>query len=281
MRINRRFMLATLVFLTSFTSLAWNALGHRLIAQIAYNHLNTAVKTQVDAYNRALEPVYSQQTVVNAAPWMDTLRYVNDVWMKPFHYIDIPFSVDGTPLIQPEEPNAVTAITNAARVLRDPKSTDFNKGFSERILLHVIGDLHQPLHAVSQFSQPHPDGDRGGNLFYLGSNSVASNLHAYWDNGGGFLMTKGEVDDEALRAMAETVEEKWPCDLRVMVNDPKAWSVESFQVAVDKAYSIKPYQKPDQNYQAMVQDVVKQRIAIAGCRLAQVFNDVVLSRSRS
>ena len=75
--------------------------------------------------------------------------------------------------------------------------------------------------------------------------------------------------------------EKWPCDPNAMVNSPRAWSVESFQLAVDKAYSIKPYQKPDQNYQAMVQDVVKQRIAIAGCRLAQVFNDVVLSRSRS
>lgn len=277
MRIIGRFIFVTVFFLTSFSSLAWNSLGHRLIGQIAYNNLNNAVKTRADIYNKALEPVYHQQTFVNAAPWMDTLRYVNDVWMKPFHYIDIPFSNDGTPLTPPEEPNAVTAITNAEVVLHNQKSTDFNKGFSERILLHVIGDLHQPLHAASQFSQAHPDGDRGGNLFYLGSNSVGSNLHAYWDNGGGFLMTKGEVDDEGLRLMAKNIEEKWPCDLNAMFNDPKAWSLESFQVAVDRAYSIKPYQKPDQNYQTMVQEVVQQRIALAGCRLAKVLNDVVLN----
>lgn len=275
MRIVGRFIIATVFFLSAYPCLAWNALGHRLIGQIAYDHLNNSVKTRVDSYNQALTPVYRQQTFVNAAPWMDTLRYVNDVWMKTFHYIDIPFSNDGTALIQPEDANAVTAIINAEAVLRDPKATDFNKGFSERLLLHVIGDLHQPLHAADEFSQAHPNGDRGGNSFYLGKNSVGSNLHAYWDNGGGFLVSKGDVDDEELRIMAKNIEEKWPCDLTAMSNNAKAWSLESFQIAVDKAYSIKPYQQPDQNYQMMVQDMVQQRIALAGCRIAKVLNDLV------
>ena len=221
--------------------------------------------------------VSSSFAFVNSAPWMDTLRYVNDVWMKPFHYIDIPFSDDGTPLISPEEPNAVSAIINAKAVLANNKSSDFNRGFSTRILLHVIGDLHQPLHAANQFSQAHPEGDRGGNLFYLGNNPVGNNLHAYWDNGGGFLIAKDEVDDEKLRVMARSIEEKWPCELTAMSVDPKAWSEESFQIAVDKAYSIKPHQRPDANYQTMVQELVQQRIALAGCRLAKVLNGTLLN----
>ena len=269
-----RFFIAMVFLLTSFLCLAWNALGHRLIGQIAYNHLRSDVKTRVDAYNHAMDAVYRQQTFVDSAPWMDSLRYVSDVWMKTSHYIDTPFSNDGTPLMAAEEPNAVTAITNAEAVLRNKHSTDYDKGFSQRILLHVIGDLHQPLHAADRYSQLHPGGDRGGNLFYLGSNSVANNLHAYWDNGGGFLAFKVVVDDEELRVMARNIEEKWPCDLTVMSNNSKAWSDESFQIAVDKAYSIKPYQHPDLSYQTMVQEVAQERIALAGCRLANVLNEL-------
>ncbi len=275
MKIIGRFLQVALLGVCVFPCQAWNALGHRLIGQIAYNHLEKSVKSNIDKYNQALDTVYHHDSFVNAGPWMDSLRYVKDVWMKPFHYIDIPFSTDGTPLSQPEEANAVTAIVNAERVLSDKKSSEFDKGFSARILLHVVGDIHQPMHAVSQYSQQHPKGDLGGNLFVLGSNSVASNLHAYWDVGGG-LLQGGQVNDETLRQMAEKIEAKWPCDVSAMVNNPTAWSEESFQLAVDKAYQLQPTQRPSANYQATAQTTSEQRIALAGCRLAKTLNERVM-----
>lgn len=257
---------------SAFSCYAWNALGHRLVGQIAYDQLTSAVKERVDHYNQLLDTTYHHESFVNAAPWMDSLRYVNDVWMKSLHYIDTPFSVDGTPLVEPEEKNAVSAISNAFNVLTDKKSSDFDKGFSVRVLLHVVGDLHQPLHAADQYSREHPTGDRGGNLFYLGHNPIAGNLHAYWDKGGGFLESNGPVGDEQLQSLAQKIEAKWPCDERMASASSKAWSEESFQVAVEVAYSIKPSEKPSQSYQEQVQTVTEQRLALAGCRLAKLLN---------
>lgn len=251
---------------------SWNALGHRLVAQIAYHHLTDRSKSLYNRYNRSLNSVYRAQTLVNAAPWMDGLRYKNELWLQPMHYIDIPFSIDGTTLIQPDKVNAVYAINEASLVLKDSYTNAFNKGFSLRILLHVVGDLHQPMHAVSQFSVKHPEGDYGGNLVFLGKNTVAKNLHAYWDNGGGFLKTRHYLSNRALDAKAYKIESRWPCNLGAMTINPNAWSKESHELAVSKAYLIKNGQKPEKNYQKMVKEITRQRIALAGCRLAFLLN---------
>ena len=269
MKKTQKLFISTLLLLNIGSIHAWNALGHRLIGQIAYNHLDKTAREKIDYYNQALNTVYHQDSFVNAGPWMDNLRYVKDQWMKALHYIDIPFTLDGSELIEPEEPNAVTAIIDAQKVLKNQHATNYDRGFSARILLHVIGDLHQPMHAVSQFSPKHPKGDLGGNLYFLGSNSVGGNLHAYWDNGGGFLQSNGTINDEQLMLMAEGVEAKYPCDLTKIDNDPTAWSAESFEIAKEKAYSTKQFQIPAQDYQAMVQELTQQRISIAGCRLAK------------
>jgi len=49
-----------------------------------------------------------------------------------------------------------------------------------RTLIHLVGDIHQPLHAVSRYTKAHPGGDAGGNLFYIKYNNI-HNLHALWD----------------------------------------------------------------------------------------------------
>ncbi|KTC96567.1 S1/P1 nuclease [Legionella erythra] len=256
------------------TAYSWNATGHRLVAQIAYHHLNKEARSQYVRYNHGLDSVFKSQSLVNAAPWMDGLRYMNDLWLQPMHYIDIPYSVDGTELIQPDEVNAVYAIEKAKKVLKDPKASLFNKGFSLRILLHVVGDIHQPLHAISQFSVQHPKGDMGGNLVMLGDNPVGPNLHSYWDNGGGFLKT-ARLNTKQLNAKAWKIEQRWPCHVNNMTLDAKAWSQESYQLAIAKAYQIKNGEKPSNEYQDMVKVTAEQRIALAGCRLAALLNDLM------
>ncbi|KTD23506.1 3'-nucleotidase/nuclease [Legionella maceachernii] len=247
----------------------WNALGHRLVAQIAYHHLTDHAKQTYNRYNHALDKVYRKQNLVNSAAWMDSLRFRKEVWLQEKHYIDQPFSADGTKVILPAKVNAVSAIEEAKTVLRG-HSSDFDKGFSLRVLLHVVGDLHQPLHAINQFSVQYPRGDKGGNLVHLGKNSVAANLHAYWDRGGGSLYKKQSY--KQLIKIAYRIEEVWPCQLEKMNLEPKSWAKESYQIAIQKAYLVKPGQKPDKKYQHMVKRVTEQRIALAGCRLAALLN---------
>ena len=59
---------------------------------------------------------------------------------------------------------------------------DEAKSFALRLLIHYVGDIHQPLHATSRVDENYPSGDRGGNLFTLPSKKTAKNLHAVWDS---------------------------------------------------------------------------------------------------
>lgn len=61
-------------------------------------------------------------------------------------------------------------------------SWDLGNSFDLRLLIHYVGDIHQPLHAVSRYAKDFPTGDRGGNSFKITSKDGISNLHALWDS---------------------------------------------------------------------------------------------------
>ncbi|MBA2650656.1 MAG: S1/P1 nuclease [Tatlockia sp.] len=253
-------------------SYGWNSLGHRLAAQIAYNNMTKEAKRLSNEYNHALDRFYRPQSFVNAAAWLDSLHSPQDKWLASKHYISLPFSFDGTSLTPPLKVNAVSAVEETKALLLS-NADNFTKGFNLRILIHVVADLHQPLHAASQFSFAHPYGDKGGNLVILKPNPIAVNLHRYWDKGGGFLRSR-KVTNKQIKRKARAIEEKWPCELTKMNLNPMAWAEESHQLAVTKAHLLKEGQKPDNNYQHMVRDISEQRLALAGCRLAAILNEI-------
>ncbi|KTC75573.1 3'-nucleotidase/nuclease [Legionella birminghamensis] len=252
---------------------SWNAAGHRLIAQIAYDQLTDEARKAVNHYNHQLDRVYKPMSFVDAAPWMDTLRFRENLWLEHYHYIDNPFTRDGTPLSPPDKVNAVTALNKAIAVLKNSQSYPYDKGFSLRILLHVTGDIHQPMHAVSEFSRRFPEGDAGGNFLVLGQNTIAKNLHSYWDNGGGLLKIRYSKAAQ-LKRKAKYVEKKWPCDSASQILNPEVWAEESYDMAVNLAYQIHYGEKPTEAYQKQVRAAAEKRIALAGCRLAVVLNDI-------
>ncbi|MGQ3887787.1 S1/P1 nuclease [Legionella sp. CNM-1927-20] len=254
----------------SLSAEAWNSVGHRIVAQIAYDQLTPQAKQIYNSYNHALDEVYGPRSLVSAAPWLDRLRYRNELWLQPIHYIDIPYSIDNTPVIEPDKINAVSAINEAISILKSETASNYDKGFSLRILLHVIGDIHQPMHAVSLFSKSYPKGDQGGNLITLAPNPVASNLHAYWDNGGGYLKT--HYSYQSIVKKAHSLEKRWPCDANSDLLNPSQWAEESHQLAVELAYLLKNGDKPSKAYQHAVKTTVKQRLATAGCRLGNLLN---------
>jgi len=269
---NWRYALIACCLFQSASLFAWNGLGHRLIAQIAYNHLTPHAKRTFNYYNRALDKVYKPQKLVNAAAWLDYFRYQDVSWFNSMHYIDIAFSEDGSPLPPLAGINAVWAIDQAQQTLLSRRATDFDKGFALRILLHVTGDVHQPLHAATRISARFPQGDRGGNQLMLGKNAVAANLHGYWDRGAGLLV--GYHPYAELNKMAAEFEKAWPCNPLEMNKNAGHWAQESHQLALTVAYKIKDKEIPDTQYQQRAQDVVSKRIALAGCRLAAVLNQI-------
>jgi hypothetical protein len=255
----------------SIMAWSWNADGHRLIAQMAINRLNVSAYERFETYNRAL-PLRGAKTLMNAAPWLDTLRGKKQrALFSKMHYIDLPFSTDASRLdvLNMKQMNAVLAI-NAAREMLITSNSTYEKAMALRVLLHVVGDLHQPLHAATRVSQQYPQGDRGGNLTLLPRNSVAHNLHAYWDRGAGMLVLKRNMSQ--LKKEAKALDKTFPCSLEKMDLNPMHWAVESHQLAIHDAYVFQT--QNFEQYEKNARHVVEARLALAGCRLAAMLNDI-------
>lgn len=251
----------------------WNNVGHRLVAQIALDNLDNGTKKILNQYNRSVDHSFASYSLLSAAFWLDTLYKPEDRYLKPYHYIDFPYTSDNTLTEPAASINAVYAIKKSMSMLADKNTSEVKKGFYLRVLLHVVGDIHQPLHCISKFSSNYPKGDRGGNLVVLKSNPIAMNLHAYWDRAGGLLLTK-KTPIKKMKRWAARIEKKWPCNTSTIIIDPAGWAIESYKLAVKYVYTINEYEKPSKAYKKQTRALAEQRIALAGCRLAAALKQV-------
>ena len=263
-----KFFVLLIAFFQATPGFSWSATGHRIIAQIAYDHLTPRAKRHYAHLNQSLNQEQRRYTLVAAAVWMDTLFDPRYLAFKPMHYIDIPESVDGTPVPKPAAMNAEVAVQQAKETLQDSDATLDEKAIALRIILHVVGDIHQPLHTITQVSHAHPRGDRGGNDFHLGKNKVGNNLHRYWDKGGGFLVPK--ISPSVVRQLAKKLEAEWSCpmpDLEIM-----HWVQDSHALARQYAYAIEENSVPSLAYEQTTQRLTQQQLVYAGCRLSLLLN---------
>lgn len=267
-----RFIYGILLCLVALTGHAWNAVGHQLVAQIAYDNLTPKAKKLCDKYNSALNKSSRSGNFVHAATWLDSIRARDVHWYDSLHYIDIPFSDDGTALPPIAEINALVGIKQALDVLKSNKASTVDKGLSLRVLIHVVGDIHQPLHTVSHITANLPKGDLGGNLFALGSNPIGTNLHQYWDNGGGILI--GQSSKQQIKNKARQLQDRWSCTAAKKLNKPEQWVNTSHNAALNVVYKLRPGSVPSKGYQLTAQNLTQKQIVLAGCRLASLLNSL-------
>src|SRR5262249_9322876 len=136
-----------------------------------------------------------------AATWPDQIKsekgYANDPSTGPdaaenngytdhlqhrfWHFVDTPFSQDGSTLPAIPTPNAETQIA-AVRAVLASGDPDAKKSYDLMWLLHLVGDVHQPLHAATRVSATDPQGDRGGNNVTLCKKPCKDELHGFWDD---------------------------------------------------------------------------------------------------
>ncbi|WP_058518455.1 S1/P1 nuclease [Legionella parisiensis] len=266
----------TLVFcLATLNSYAWNAAGHRVVAQIAYDNLTPKARSMCYKYLRLRTHNTPNSSFVSSSTWMDEIRWREVYWYDVMHYIDIPFSSDATHLPPIESTNAVKTIKQATSVLSSKKTSPSDKKLALRMLIHITGDIHQPLHAITRVSEQHPKGDLGGNLFLLGKNPVGSNLHQYWDNGAGFFL--GQFDEARVKNTAQQLEQKMSCSMIGTEINSARWAKMSHKLAIKSAYQINPNETPDNKYQENAQKLVQKQATYAGCRLAALLNKIAQS----
>ncbi len=254
------------VFLAAVPSWAWGPLGHRLSGRLAERHLNPRAKAAVASL---LEP---GESLADASTWADEHR--RDIeGSGPWHYVDVPLDQDryddrfAGP--QPERGYIVPKIREFRAILKDPNRPITERRNALRFLVHLVEDLHMPMHVGDNH-------DRGGNDTQVQFFDRGSNMHRVWDSG--------------IIGRAEPNEDRWLADL-VAMDTPEArskaqagtiegWATESL-LAAKKAYQdpttgqrIKSGHKLADAYQKTSLPVVKLRLYQASVRLAMILNEV-------
>ena len=274
---------------TPALSLGWGAGGHMMVASIAFKRLNPHAKAKVQALlARPINPAAvtaKSPDFVNAAHWADDLRpFAEFDSFKPLHFIDKPFSTDGTPLPsdQPEANNIVKALKDCVNILKTSTDKD-EQAQALRFIIHFVGDIHQPLHSATRVSAALPEGDRGGNSVPIIVDGKTTNLHSYWDGGIGSFPKTGpnfappplsQIPAAAAIAMAGNP----ATDSKLKLDDPfnfGAWADESFALAKSTAYNgMTNGVTPSASYNSKAIKVVRKRVAWGGYRLAALLNTI-------
>jgi hypothetical protein len=310
--IRRLFVAAALAASFLPALLAWNETGHRLIAAIAYDHLTPQTRARVDALLREhpdYESILTKNAPADAAGkaraaflvasyWPDTIRndprfydesradkqptpllpgFLEMGRHTQWHYVDFNFSDDGTAIPPVETPNALGELDRLIEVVAD--KNEVLAAYSLPWLIHIAGDVHNPLHTVSRYSKALPKGDRGGNDAWVRptkQDSAPLNLHAYWDGLGGSNPSASYVDKFASEVTKDYVAKHAGA---IPETYPVTWVVEGFYGARNVAYKFGLNNGTRENpialtkaYENNARTLSRDRLAAAGLRLAAVLN---------
>lgn len=249
----------------------FNAEGHHIVAFILQRDLEQNDAQTMQRVQDILDR--GGRTLLKAATFPDDIRSAQPQ-TKPFHFIDIPLEQGGPanpPL--PGAPNVITKIAEFTHQLQNGGS-DQKKVDALSWLIHLFGDIHQPLHCAERISHLHPGGDAGGNSFRLSGN--AENLHKLWDSSANF----GNGDQQAV---ADQIMQTFPrselsADLEV--TDVESWARASFALAKKFAYG--PLHenpahppKPSAAYLRRAEEIGRRQAALAGYRLADRLREIL------
>jgi hypothetical protein len=195
----------------------------------------------------------------------------------------------------PPPPNAprtiITGLNERIATLKAPSSSDEDKAVSLSWVLHLCGDIHQPLHCATRVNQEFPAGDHGGNEFAISVNGTPKDLHAFWDD---LLGTDQNPNPHVVLSAAATISSELPRGALDEVKNSLSfddWTNESFWYAKTYAYlngqlpgvsedAIKknhqiPVPPVPSDYEPNAARVAHRRIAAAGYRLADQLTSAV------
>jgi hypothetical protein len=221
---------------------------------------------------------------VTSASWADDFK--TQLGTAIWHYIDLPFSLDGTTTngFPPASFDVVRAINQCVAVLQDPAQPLANQATALRYLIHFVGDIEQPLHCSTAISAAHPGGDGGGNSFNI--TGTWNNLHSLWDAGGGYLSDSvsrplSAASYAIITSKVAAVEAAYPYPVSIgSIPDPMTWAQEGWGLAKTVSYvGITNGTSPTASYLSTAQSTTIQRMAIGGQRLAKLLATIYVTNA--
>ncbi len=301
-------LIATVLAVGSSPALAWDYFGHQVVARIAWNELRPETREAAVALLMAapddahlacllppgIDPLAERQRTLfdRAATWPDVVRddafparqakYHHGAW----HYRDR-FWEQPDPAQPPRErldiPRGPQSVVERLRVF-SASVGDTARPAAERAIelawiLHLAGDIHQPLHTTSRVTPSEPNGDRGANLFLL--DEEHENLHWYWDSAiSRSLRLPHEPEEEAVPRVAAQLALDFPraaFAAGLAPGDFERWAEEGYLASTTVVYppTLQRGQRPPGSYRQTVERVAQPAAALAGYRLAALLEEVL------
>lgn len=305
------FLTLTFILLSVSGARAWNDVGHKTIAYIAWQQMSPAAREKAinilmnapeDSDLSALYPQDSRSEELKkrelfmlASYWADIVRdrkfknrfekYNHSNW----HYADTFWRQENrqvkiVPNPGEEGGKAVEKLYEFEKVLKDSAASDADKAIALAWILHLGGDIHQPLHTSARVTELEPKGDQGGNLFLLTPKDApreqSENLHWFWDSILGRIVPRNNMPDaEYVPLLGEMIMRQYPpteVQNRLKLGDFNDWQKTSFQLATTDVFSqdLIRYETPSAKYRRNAFRVSEEQIALAGYRLGAMLNQI-------
>jgi S1/P1 Nuclease. len=238
---------------------AWGSKGHKVVGLIAEQHLSAEAAAQV----RTILAAEGYRSLDEITIWADHVRHLK-VPRQPSHKVslregDTPYdpSVDCS-----KRGCAISTIVEAIAVLRDSKAHNEAKLFMLKYLVHLVGDLHTPLHATAAGTKEQ--------VSFLGKEM---SLHRLWDVG---LISATRLDPDQIVVSID------PATIRAAVTsqviDPVEWAYEGRRIVENRILvgdlAQSGYASYDEDYLEQNWPIVQERLGTAGGRLAMILNDI-------
>jgi len=234
----------------------WGATGHRVVGEVAARHLSRKAR-------KAVERLLEGQSLAEASTFGDDIK--SDPRYRRFtvwHYVNIPADQRYPETAHDPDGDLVAGIEHCLSVLKDPDAPREEQAFYLKLLIHFIGDLHQPLH-VGRAE------DKGGNDLQLQWFNQGSNLHRVWDTN--LIESYGMSYTE----LAGNLPHWSKAQVRQIQGGSLLEWVDENQDLANRVYaSVETGEKLSYPYRYQWWDVVEQQLLLAGLRLAAVLNDL-------
>ncbi|TXE15458.1 S1/P1 nuclease [Psychroserpens burtonensis] len=235
----------------------WGQTGHRVVGAIADNYLKSSTK-------RKIKKLLNYESLALASTFADEIksdtRYNK---FKTWHYLNMPLDGSYESSEKNPEGDLVIGIAYCKEIITNDNSTDDDKAFYLKMLIHLIGDLHQPMHLGLRE-------DRGGNDFKLQWNYKDTNMHRVWDTQmiESFGMSFSELADNATflsKEEVKTIKEGTVVD----------WITETHILTNDIYKSAEQGENLRGRYSYKYLSIARSQMQKAGIRLATVLNDIL------
>lgn len=165
----KHIFLSVILFLSACTAFAWGPKGHAVVADVAASHISKKTAKKI-------EKVLDGQTMVDVSSWMDGLRGVPEYeYVRTWHYLNIDPGYTYDTMEKNPAGDVYIKLFHVVEQLKSGSLAHEKEKDYLRFLIHMVGDLHCPMHAGYRF-------DVGGNLHEVQWFGKSTSLHSVWDS---------------------------------------------------------------------------------------------------